>query len=382
MAAMTLALAALTAQAADRPDEPLPTQPPGAATTLKRSNDFLYQLQGINLAAIGRTRYDLVVIDYSSDGSESGEFSAHQVERLKHSPGGRKFVLSYISIGEAEDYRFYWENGWAPGNPSWLGAENPSWAGNYKVRYWDPEWQQIVFAYTDRLLDAGFDGAYLDLVDAYYYWEQRGRGSAAQDMADFVHAIAAYARERDPDFYLFVQNAAELVELAGYLSGITGIGQEDIYYGYNADNQATPATVSAEMEGFLDQFKAAGKIVLTIDYATTPTKVNDAYARSRAKGYVPFVTVRALDQLTLNPGQKPDAGATCLGKPANYIGGPAADSLTGTNAADRLLGLGGADVLTGGGGDDYLCGGPGDDTCYGDLGEDEGMSCETTDSIP
>jgi len=34
--------------------------------------------------------------------------------------------------------------------------------------------------------------------------------------------------------------------------------------------------------------------------------VDDAYARSLAKGYVPFCTVRDLDQLTINPGHEPD----------------------------------------------------------------------------
>ena len=42
-------------------------------------------------------------------------------------------------------------------------------------------------------------------------------------------------------------------------------------------------------------------------YATTPAHVDDAYVKSCAKGYVPFVTVRDLDQLTINPGHEPDS---------------------------------------------------------------------------
>jgi endo-alpha-1,4-polygalactosaminidase (GH114 family) len=34
--------------------------------------------------------------------------------------------------------------------------------------------------------------------------------------------------------------------------------------------------------------------------------VDDAYTKSLAKGYVPFVTVRDLDQLTINPDHEPD----------------------------------------------------------------------------
>lgn len=270
-------------------------------------NDFLYQLQNLDLAAIGHSAYDLVVMDYSADGSQEGEFTAAQIAALKHSPGVEKILLAYLSIGEAEDYRFYWQDWWQPGNPSWLDEENPDWPGNYKVRYWDPGWQAIIFSYTDRLLDAGFDGAYLDIIDACEYYLDHGCATAAQEMADLVAAIRIHARARDPDFYIFPQNAPELgILVSAYLNSIDGIGQEDVYYGYHTDDEMTPLTVTAELEGYLDIFKSAGKLVLTTDYATTPAHVDDAYAKSQAKGYVPFVTGRELDRLTINPGHEPD----------------------------------------------------------------------------
>ena len=143
-----------------------------------------------------------------------------------------------------------------------------------------PAWQTIVFSYTDRLLDAGFDGTYLDTIDAYEYYSDT-RATAAQDMANFVAAIRAYARARDPDFYIFPQNAPELAdEIPGYLDSVDGIGQEDIYYGYDDDDVMTPPAATAEMEGYLDLFKNAGKLVLTVDCATTPAHVDDAYAKS------------------------------------------------------------------------------------------------------
>jgi hypothetical protein len=77
-------------------------------------------------------------------------------------------------------------------------------------------------------------------------------------------------------------------------------------FGYDDDDQLTPPALAVELEGYLDLFKAADKLVLTTDYATTPAHVDDAYAKSRAKGYVPFVTVRDLDRLIINPGHEPD----------------------------------------------------------------------------
>jgi len=267
---------------------------------------FLYQLQDIDLAEIGRTCYDLIVIDYSSDGGEDGEFTAAEIEALADSPGGPKSVLAYLSVGEAEDYRFYWQAAWKPGDPTWLDEENPEWRGNYKVRYWEAEWQGVVLEYTDRLIDAGFDGAYLDLIAAYEYYEDRGRATAAAEMVAFVGAIRAHAAVRDPDFLIVVQNAAELADaFPEYASLVDGIGQEDIYYGYAGDDVVTPAAVTSAMESYLDLFLAAGKLVLTIDYATTTRHIDDAYAKSRANGYVPYVTTRALNEPIVHPGHDP-----------------------------------------------------------------------------
>lgn len=283
---------------------PLVLKGPAASPSgLAEVNDFLYQLQNLDLTNIGNTAYDLVVMDYSADGDDATAFTAAQIATLKDSPGGPKIVLAYVSIGEAEDYRFYWQAGWTPGNPAWLDEENPDWEGNYKVRYWEPAWQTIIFNYTDRLLDAGFDGAYLDIIDAYEYYSET-RPTAAQDMVDFVAAIRAHARASDPDFYIFPQNAPELASLVpDYLSSVDGIGQEDIYYN---DDVKTPPAATAGLEEYLDLFKNGGKLVLTVDYAIVQEHIDDAYAKSQAKGYVPFVTVRDLDQLTINPGHEPD----------------------------------------------------------------------------
>ncbi|MFQ5795846.1 MAG: endo alpha-1,4 polygalactosaminidase [Candidatus Bipolaricaulia bacterium] len=89
--------------------------------------------------------------------------------------GGSRLVIAYMSIGEAEDYRYYWQAEWKPNPPSWLAEENPDWPGNYKVRYWDRNWQNVIYesndSYLKKILDAGFDGVYLDIIDAFEYFE-------------------------------------------------------------------------------------------------------------------------------------------------------------------------------------------------------------------
>ena len=84
-------------------------------------------------------------------------------------------VVAYMSIGEAEDYRYYWQSTWKNDKPIWLAKENPNWPGNYKVRYWEEEWQSIIYgnndSYLKKIIDAGFDGVYLDIIDAFEYFE-------------------------------------------------------------------------------------------------------------------------------------------------------------------------------------------------------------------
>src|SRR5262249_26989283 len=133
------------------------------------------------------------------------------IDIMRRKPGGAKrFVLAYLSIGEAESYRYYWRTAWLRQKPVWLGGENPDWPGNYAVKYWDPDWQSILFgsrlAYLDQIIDAGFDGVYLDGVDGFERREA-GRPTAMTEMVDLIGKIAVYGRARRSDFLVVPQNA-------------------------------------------------------------------------------------------------------------------------------------------------------------------------------
>ena len=111
------------------------------------------------------------------------------------SPETAKRVVAYISLGEAENYRWYWKGRWnkAKNRPAWIGPVNPDWDGNFKVEYWDPVWQQIAKWNIDKMIDAGYDGVFFDVVDAYEFW-QPTRPSAGTDMANCVSATVGSER--------------------------------------------------------------------------------------------------------------------------------------------------------------------------------------------
>jgi cysteinyl-tRNA synthetase len=268
--------------------------------------DFLYQLQRARPDRIGETAFDLVVVSIAATGN-----SPDVIPALKDSSGGKKLILCYMSIGQAENYRWYWQPDWPQNPPEWLQEADTTWAGDYWVKYWHPEWQGIIYgspdSYLDRIIEFGFDGVYLDRVDAYWYYQEQGRETAAQEMVDFILDFTEYARKKVPDFGVFPQNAEELGLLfPQYLQAVNGIGVEDLYYGYPRDHEPSPADWTAEREAILDQWVTAGKLVLTIDYTARPEQIADAYQRAWERGYVPYVTDRSLGRLRINPGFEPE----------------------------------------------------------------------------
>ena len=269
-------------------------------------DDFLYQLQHADPDRIAETAFDLIVVTLATAGN-----SPDVIPALKNSPGGAKIVLCYMSIGQSETYRWYWNPDWIKNPPAWLDVPDGIWAGDHWVRYWDPDWQRIIYgsaqSYLDQILALGFDGVYLDRVDAYWYYQDQGRVTAAQEMVDFILDFTKYARKRQPGFGVFPQNAEELgMQFPEFLEAMTGIGVEDLYYGYPRDHEPSPAEWTAEREAILDQWVTAGKLVLTIDYTGKAEQIADAYSRAHAHGYIPYVTDRSLGRLRINPGFEPN----------------------------------------------------------------------------
>ncbi len=164
------------------PQLPVPNENHQDIDNLNQAKNYLYLINYQNfsnkmrlLESIAVTNYDVVIMDLFYQGQA---FTTQDLERLSHKAnGGKRLLIAYVSIGEAEDYRYYWQASWNNDHPVWLDEENPDWQGNYKVRYWEKDWQDIIYgnnqSYLKKVIDAGFDGAFLDVIDAYEFFEQK-----------------------------------------------------------------------------------------------------------------------------------------------------------------------------------------------------------------
>lgn len=294
---------------------------------------WLYQLQGAAAAGISATAFDIVVMDYSRDGGEEGRYSAAEMAAIR-TGGIPRQVLAYLSIGEAEDYRYYFDPGWVypfggqPNGsaPCWLARTNPDWAGNYKVQYWSDAWQRTILGYLDRIIDDGFDGVYLDIVDAFEYWGDSDNGEGyflseqegAVRMINFVKRIAYHARtvRGMTDFLIVPQNGERILNYdtglqylgAGdYLNTISGIGIEDLYY---MQTSPIPAGETAARKTYLGDVLAVSKKVLVVDYVDDGSRPVDSVVTqfrdfAVADGYWPYAarTDRELDEINTFTGQ-------------------------------------------------------------------------------
>ncbi|MDX9931725.1 MAG: endo alpha-1,4 polygalactosaminidase, partial [Bacteroidales bacterium] len=87
--------------------------------------------------------------------------------------GAQRLVIAYMNIGSAENYRYYWQDDWKLHNPNWIKKKYEGYDDEFWVEFWNEDWQKIIFgnndSYTKKIIDAGFDGAYLDNVEAYYF---------------------------------------------------------------------------------------------------------------------------------------------------------------------------------------------------------------------
>ncbi|QBD76793.1 hypothetical protein EPA93_12575 [Ktedonosporobacter rubrisoli] len=316
-------------------------------TSLAQVKNWLYFISKEptqeDLTKIESSSYDMVVIDNLHSLKGSSDYPLRNMLQRWHSAAHPKLALAYIDIGEAESYRTYWQEGWKVGNPSWIVGKDPDgWDGSFPVAFWHQDWQKIWLdkqkGYLQDILNAGFDGIYLDWVQAY---QDKSVTEAAKkqgkdpqkEMANWVRTLANFARAQKQDFLVIGQNVPELaLDEKIYFDTIDALAQEQTWFDggvnnmppggcplpqtdadvdstsyYNSLSDACKAAYKANPDGSLHESTAShlknwealhnqGKPIFTVDYAEKPENIDKVYRVSRSLGFVPLVTTRNLDK--------------------------------------------------------------------------------------
>ncbi len=288
---------------------------------LPKSLGYVLQAEGIGksraeavskLAQCGR---DWLVLDAAYSGKTGGRWTRQNVAKIRAGKPNRK-VIAYFSVGEAEDYRSYWRRAWDTDKdgtpdksaPSFLTQENPDWKGNYKVRYWQETWQQIILAELDKIVVQGFDGVYLDIVDGFEYFEYDPKSQRyvenrlnpetkrtfRADMMIWIQRIAAHARKTQPDFLVIPQNGTQLLETGDYREIIDGIGVEDLFTDGNTFQ--SDAHIAYQL-AFLAKLKPLKKPIFVIEYSTKADARQRSIAKAKANSLLLLLTDRPLKTL-------------------------------------------------------------------------------------
>ena len=264
-------------------------------------NHWHYQLDRIepSLPMLARNTADMLVIDHAKRNGKVA-LTKEEVEQLKVRPdGSRRLVVSYMAIGEAEEFRFYWKPEWKTAPPDWLGEENCAWPQAHRVRFWLDSWKDISFrgpnAFLKRIIDAGFDGVYLDRVDIYETFEAE-RPSARTEMVRFVAELSATAKAQRPHFLIIAQNGEDMLTDRAYRVAIDAIAKESLLYSASAGTgvRNKPEDI-AWSKGRLDLLLGDRKPVFNVEYLTRIEDIDRVRHELFKGGFVPTFPTRSLD---------------------------------------------------------------------------------------
>lgn len=273
---------------------------------LLNAKSWYYHLDRTDRDVVQRSDADLLVIDYATNGGRN-PFSKDDVDKMRvRRDGTKRLVVSYMSVGEAETYRWYWQKGWETEDktkrPSWLVAPNCAWPGAWAIKFWEAGWKDIVYrgkeSYLKRIIDAGFDGVYLDRVDIFEQFPDGKHGAPADAqaaMVEFVIELAETARRLKPGFFVIPQNGEPLLNDKRYRRAIDGLGKEDLLFGHDGTQvRNKPLDVKWSYD-HLKKLLADHKPIFAVEYLVTREAIAYATLEMRDLGLVPTFADRSLD---------------------------------------------------------------------------------------
>lgn len=198
--------------------------------------------------------------------------------------------LAYLSIGETPLD--------SPMPASWSMGTNPDWDSRV-MDLTQPGWQQRLLEQAGALVDAGYQGLFLDTLDSYRLATRSAEQAAAQRKAlsNLVRELA----QRHPDAEIWLNRGFEVLPQVHGL--VTGVVAESLYKGYFPGEDRYGDVPDSDRNWLMERLRWVraeyGLPVVVVDYvpeASRPLAVETA-RRIREAGFSPYVSVASLDLL-------------------------------------------------------------------------------------
>jgi cysteinyl-tRNA synthetase, unknown class len=299
-----------------------PSNPKEKIKSLKDVKYWTYQINGDyseeEIEKIVKSKYDMVVLEPTRTSKETADYgTVGMVKKIKaskaHDGVSDKIVLAYVDIGEAEDWRCYWDD-IKKTDDIIIGTDPDKWEGDYPVAYWKDKWRSIVVnGLINEAVTDGFDGVYLDWVGGFTEPMVIEKASAdgvdpKKEMTRFISEICSFAKSKNSNFLIVQQNAPELaINNSEVFKYVDAIAQEAVWYdgtafedwdSPDACDKKNERSMTEEYLKNLKIYQNEGKVVFNVEYADK--HADEAYKLSRENGFIPYCTRRALSELTRN----------------------------------------------------------------------------------
>jgi len=315
---------------------------------------FFMQNQDAGYSELSSLNFTVGVVDPDDSGLTTSQIATLNTQG--------KTMFSYLDVGEAENFRSYWQSSWDSHPPSFVLAPDQGSPGDYLVAFWNTTWQGIMVNYIQTLAKEGYNGVFMDMGDAYTYPAvvaayNHSDGTIANAYADYIIKLANAAKEINPNFKVMLNNGTGLLSNANLVHAIDGFDVEQ-------------PTFNSTDTALIHNVIAAGKTVTAINYDSTTSQQAAFIAKAVGDGYVPFESDTALDGYVTSTDYsiKTQLPANALSSLTSSVAQssssstPSNEIITGTTGTQTLTGNGGNDTITAGIGNDSIVAGSGNDS--------------------
>jgi len=220
--------------------------------------------------------FDMVIID-------NDDYTAEEVKYLKTRG---VIVLSYQSLGTAENWHWYW----GMIKKKWLLAPLKEWEGEWYINACCKGWRSLIIDHIlPKIVEKGFDGFLFDNIDVIEEYPE---------MTECIVELIKDIRDIYPNKIIVLNNPLSIIEEV-YMY-IDGIMQEDVFLTYNWDknNYVTiPFNRSNNLVEKLKFWSRKGLKTFILDYTDTEILAKYYYLKAKKYGFVYYACNIMLDKI-------------------------------------------------------------------------------------